>query len=163
MAVRNCTPRHSALDVVMFFECADNIVKGAVARIGKLDPNCLAQLVLEGVCAAFLHLRFGKCLLIPNLVGIFVVEILAHGIQKTVFDTLLPEILRHFIKVALIAAVGFAVLHIAIADKKMRVNVIGIGVDGKQDFVAFLVSKFFGKLPRYPICGHIIHVIIGVE
>lgn len=120
----------------MFFECADNIFKGAVARIVKLDPNRLAQLVLEGFRAAFFHLRFSKCLLIPNDFGIFVVEILAHGIQKTVFDALLPEILRHFIKVALITSVGFSVLYIAIADKKMCVDVIGIGVNREQHLIA---------------------------
>lgn len=105
MAIRDRVPRYSALDIVMFFECADNILKGVVSRISKLDLNRLAKLVLKGFRAALFHLRLGKRLHIPNLIGIFIVEVFAHRIQKTVLCTLLSEILGHFIKVALTAAV----------------------------------------------------------
>lgn len=120
----------------MLFERADNIFKGAIARVGDLDLYRLAQFVLEALRAAFLHLRFRKCFLVPNCFGIMIVKILTHRTRKTVLDTLLSKILGHLVKVALVASVRQSVLHIAVADKKMRVDVIGVGVDGKQDFVA---------------------------
>lgn len=131
MTVGNSVSRHAALDIIMVFESADNIFKGAVSRIGKLYLNYLAKLVLERFRAAFFHLRFGKCLFIPNSFGIVIVKILPRGTCKTVLDALLPEILGHLIKVALIAAVGSAVHHIAITEKKMCVDVIGVGVNSE--------------------------------
>ena len=147
----------------MVFECANNIFKGAVSRIGKLYLNYLAKLVLERFRAAFFHLRFRKCFLIPNSFGIVIIEIISHGTRKTVPDTLLTEILRHLIKITLIAAISSAVHHITVADKKMRVDVIGVGVNGKQNFIAFLVSEFLRKISRNLICGYVVHIIIGVK
>lgn len=76
---------------------------------------------------------------------------------------MLPEILGHFVKVALTAAIGFSILHIAIADKKMRVDMIGIGVDGEQHFIALGICVPFRKIFRYLIRGYVVHIIIGMK
>lgn len=149
VAIRNRVPRDPALDIVVNLQRADNVIKGLILRIIDLDVYGFTKLVLERFRAALLHLRFSKGLLVPCLFGIFVVEVLAHGIYIAALQTLLPEKLGHLIKVALITPIRLAVLHIAVANEKVCVDVIGVGVYREQHLIALRVGILLRKLPRY--------------
>ena len=75
----------------------------------------------------------------------------------------LPKIFRHLIKIMLAPAIRLSRFHIAVADKKMHMNVVGISMHRKQHFVAIAVNKMLRKIPRYLKRGLVIHIIQRVK
>ena len=60
MTVRHRIPRNAALDIVMLFQSANDIIKSVVVRIICFDFDNLPQLVFEALRTALFHLRFSE-------------------------------------------------------------------------------------------------------
>ena len=67
----------------MLRQSSDNIIKGLVVRVGKLNLNNLPKFVLEGFRTTLLHLLFGKGFLVTLIIQIVIVEIITDGIYKS--------------------------------------------------------------------------------
>ena len=127
----------------MIPERRHDIIKRAVSGVCTLFFNGFTQLGFESLFTLLLHLRFCKCFFLPA--GILAVIRFADGMRQTMLHTLTAEIFRHFIKITLIPPESFSRIAVAVADHEMRMDMLPVGMHGKQHIKALAVKKTFCK------------------
>ena len=147
----------------MLRKSSDNIIKSLVVRFGKLNLNNLPKLVLECFRTTLLHLLFRKGFPVTLIIQIVIVEIITDGIYKSTLQALFAEELGHLIQITLISAVGLARVEIAVADKKMCVDMLTVCMHRKQNFKALVVHKLFRKIPCNFVCFTVGKLIVIIR